>query len=811
MAQQPSIDTDRLLTTWLERDAGLRPPDDLLERVLSHTAATRRRPGWSIPRRWIPAPVVARARSPRPLPDLVGSPTPGTASVVVVRALLLVAAVGALVVAAVLLRPSPGPVQPMGRFEHAASMPAAMGWLLRPGIAVLDDGRVLVAGGGQEIAQSAVYDPTTDTWSDPIPMAAMHPGATATRLLDGRILVAGGRDGLLGRGLAAASLFDPTTDTFVPTGSMTQARERHTATLLEDGRVLIVGGEDVRDGTVAGLGTAELYDPSTGTFSPTRTLAGPRAGHTATRLEDGSVLVVGGYVPAGDGPSPTLAAAERYDPDSGMFRATGSLGTPRADQAATLLPDGRVLVVGGVTEAGASGRHRGELASAELYDPTSGTFTMSRGSLVTERSFLALTTLPDGTVLVTGGTNGAGEPRTAERYIPAADAFVPAGRAASAHELGAAPLLLDGRVFLPEAGAWPAGGPELYDPDAAAAEVVPVVPQDGISTTPVDAQLRGGHTATLLADGRVLIVGGVGTGGMIPGAEVFDPVTDETAPAGTLALPRWDPVAVRLPEGRVLITGGTGDGPPQPEIWDPATGAFTAPGAALAAALAGHQVLPVDALGPGRLVLIEPGETGRISVLDLSTMAASHPAVACRQPAGGVELTDGRILEACDATGVETAYVYDPVRGTATRTAVVEEQLLRPLRLADGRVLGGNRVEGPGGGGSVRYTTLFDPADGSFAIVPGGADADWTAGVVASLPDGRLLAAGGDEIQSGQLWAVDPSSWSQASLGRLATLRMDPTITVLPDGRALVLGGAYPPPDRTDPLPPGAEIVDPLP
>jgi hypothetical protein len=178
-------------------------------------------------------------------------------------------------------------------------------------------------------------------------MAVGRESHKATLLSDGKVLVAGGTLflNILDRVTATAELYDPATGTFSPTGSMTTPRQDFTATLLPNGKVLVAGGFD---NSGRALATAELYDPASGTFTLTGSMAAPRTGHTATLLPNGKVLVAGGFT------------AELYDPATGTFSFTGGLATARTGHTATLLQSGQVLVIGG---AGSSGI----LASAEIY------------------------------------------------------------------------------------------------------------------------------------------------------------------------------------------------------------------------------------------------------------------------------------------------------------------------------------------------------------------------------------------------------------------------------------------------------------
>jgi Kelch motif/Galactose oxidase, central domain len=343
---------------------------------------------------------------------------------------------------------------------------------------------------------------------------------TATRLADGRVLVAGGYD-VNNLPLASAELYDPTTNTFSPTGSMSAARGLHTATLLSDGRVLIAGGGQASwaPGAPTFLATAELYDPKTGTFSPTGSMSTVRASHTATLLSDGRVLIVGGE----DRVDHAVATAEIYDPKAGTFSSTGSMTTARGFPTATLLADGRVLIVGG--NAGAWSYDGPFLASAEIYNPKSGTFSPT-GSMATPHAWHTATRLADGRVLVAGGEHARTDLTSAEIYNPKTGKFSPTGSMTVGRVYHAAALLSDGRVLVEGGGSDYSGNrflasAELYDP------------KTGIWTaTGSMADQRNLLTATLLTDGRVLVAGGFGAAEPLASAELYNARTGTFSPTG---------------------------------------------------------------------------------------------------------------------------------------------------------------------------------------------------------------------------------------------------------------------------------------
>ena len=267
----------------------------------------------------------------------------------------------------------------------------------------------------------------TGTWSKTGSLATTRWAHTATLLPNGKVLVAGGIEQLLrvrhdgfpqNSYMASAELYDPATGTWSKTGSMATPRYGHTATLLPNGKVLVAGGK--RDTYMA---SAELYDPATGTWSKTGFMAIPRSGNTATLLPNGKVLMIGSNV------------AELYDPATGTWSATGYTGHDQVGYMATLLQSSKVIVMG--------------YDLTELYDPATATWSAT-GSMVHRRVDYTATLLRNGKVLVVGD-------------------FSP-------------------ELYDPATGTWSETGPMLGDL--------------------LEGSNRYLHTATLLADGKVLVAGG---------------------------------------------------------------------------------------------------------------------------------------------------------------------------------------------------------------------------------------------------------------------------------------------------------------
>jgi N-acetylneuraminic acid mutarotase len=239
------------------------------------------------------------------------------------------------------------------------------------------------------------------------------------------------------------------------TGSLNSARNQHTATLLLNGKVLVAGGFN---GNMI-IASAELYDPSSGTWSSVSSLASIRYGHSATLLPSGKVLVAGGGNPY------SLASAELFDPSTNTWSTTGSLNTARNFHTATLMSNGKVLVAGGTYDDGSTS---GYLNSAEIYDPVAGTWSTA-ANLATERYDHTANLLPNGKVLVAGGRNGSGGLASAELYDPATNMWAGTGSLATVHFLHTATSLLNGKVLVASgADSFGNAQPnaEIYDPIA---------------------------------------------------------------------------------------------------------------------------------------------------------------------------------------------------------------------------------------------------------------------------------------------------------------------------------------------------------
>jgi large repetitive protein len=653
---------------------------------------------------------------------------------------------------------------------------------------LLADGRLLILGGtdgsGVPLVSAELYDPKTATFRGTGSMSTPRFRYTATLLNDGRVLVVGGDTGAVSMeatantSLASAELYDPAKGTFVGTGSMSVGRAFHSATLLADGRVLIAGGH----GSLA-MSSTEIFDPATGKFSPGDSMSVARVEQTATLLHDGRVLIAGGM----DGQGMALRSAELFDPTTGAFAPTGAMSTER--QCATLLPDGRVLMTGSP----------GSTTSAEIYEPASGRFAQT-GSMSTPRYVEEAASLADGRVLITGGL------APAELFDPRSGSFVPAQPASAVRVGSAVAALSDGRVLI--AGGGDGNGhvlasAELYDPapETATPPSPGPTPAGAFALSGVmNAPRANASTATLLADGRVLIAGGVDRSGKgLAAAEIFDPRTGEFKVTGSMTMPRGGHTATLLTDGHVLITGGAtipnyGGPPPvalaSAELYDPATGKFSPTGS-----MATQREFHTATLLPDGRVLIAGGLAYQSS---LASAELYDPKTGRFSPTGSMItgrglhsatlLSDGRVLVAggqasCQAgcQGSASAELWDPATGkfSPTGSMTVGREYQTATLLRDGRVL-------LAGGSGLASAELFDPSLGQFSPT-GSMSAVRDMASATLLPNGNVLVAGGAGDASADLF--DPATDRFVPTTFMVSVRFGQTATMLATGQVLIAGG----------------------
>jgi N-acetylneuraminic acid mutarotase len=280
---------------------------------------------------------------------------------------------------------------------------------------------------------------------------------------------------------------------------MANARANFAAVALSNGNVLVIGGRGEPSPISPILGSAELYNPTTAQWSSGGTMISTRLGHTATVLANGKVLVTGGGI---DDLGPNLlitsilASAEIYDPVTNTWSPAASMSEPRYQHTATLLADGKVLVAGGFTSVSSET----PLASAEIYDPD-------------------------------------------------ADTWSPAGSMNAARVGHAAALLSNGKVLV-VSGSADVGSAEIYDPSSNSWTVT------GSMNDP-----RGSFAAVTLTDGTVLVAGGGDAGTVLSSAEIFNPSTGTWTPTLSLVTSRADLTLTLLTDGSVLAAGGAGSVP----------------------------------------------------------------------------------------------------------------------------------------------------------------------------------------------------------------------------------------------------------
>ena len=334
-------------------------------------------------------------------------------------------------------------------------------------------------------------------------MAQARANPQATLLKDGTVLVTGGLNsntqtwgptfpyGIISNTynvLNSTEIYNPTTGIFTSGANMTAQRWGHTQILLQNGKVLIVGGTSggyvlATAGTTP-LNSAEIYDPTIGISTATGSMMVPRSSPTATLLQNGKVLIAGGYG--------TGKLTELYDPATGQFTNAGNMVGIVWVTSATLLSNGKVILTGTTANTGIAST---SVVTPELYDPFAGTFT-AVGNIT--KSTTSATLLPNGKVLLMGQSSSTGASISDDLYDPTTNSFTATGVTSAT---GAALPLPNAKLFT---------GTGIFDPTT------------GLTTTVgahisiyQQAALSNSSTNTLLPNGKVLVTGGAYVSGSI--------------------------------------------------------------------------------------------------------------------------------------------------------------------------------------------------------------------------------------------------------------------------------------------------------
>jgi hypothetical protein len=652
---------------------------------------------------------------------------------------------------------------------------------------VLQNGKVLMTGGqdssGTSTANAEVYDPATGSFNFINVMSIPRKFHTAVLLSNGTVLITGGIDAD-GNFLNTAEIYDPVAGQFTCVGgvsatpplcnpSMSDHRANHTATVLPNGQVLITGGQDAAGTPV---NTAEIFDPPSAQFicvggvSANPPLCNPsmtdnREGHTATSLDDGTVLIVGGK----DSATNIVNTAERFTPASavdaaaGAFKSTGSMSDTRINHTATLLPGGTVLIAGGYDGLDV-------LATAEVYNPASGTFSPTESSstglstMTTPRQNHSATLLGSGQVLLAGGDNNGVILRSGEIYDPPSGVFAAvASQMAQPRESHTATLLNDGLVLI-AGGAAPSLSPlvvneaELFDP----------TPGFFVPSGPM-ATARQYDTASTLFTGPALIAGGQNALGPLATSELYNGTT--FTPGPTMSTPRLFHTATLFPkfistsctceDQFVVLAGGIDNGGlihADADLYDVSLNLML-------------QAVP----GGFTLNTMSHPRLGHTSTVLLVGNMGFY--------AGGMT-SDGSVLNNADIFNPTTG-AFSPSTGTmiSSRVFHTASQLLDgTVLLAGGRDTNGN---------ILNSAELYNPVADTFAAVPNPMTDAREFHTATLLNTGMILIAGGldDNGATATAELYDLTTKTFTAVGRMSVARYFHSATLLPDGEVLIAGG----------------------
>ena len=567
---------------------------------------------------------------------------------------------------------------------------------------------------------------------------------------------------------------------FAQTSDLVTDRAGHAATLLPSGLVLVTGGVDA---TGKAQASAELYNPATHTSAKTGGMMNAREHHTSTLLGDGTVLITGG-----DQEGNALSTAEIYDPKTQKFALTAQMHRTHTDHTATLLNNGNVLIVGG--------------AVAEIYNiGTTPKFTETLGAPVVPRKNQAavLLTDPSGDVLITGGYNGNQAQDTAELYSPGPQTFVQLKSVMTIpRALHSATRLSNGTVVITGgfSGTSPHAQVDFYDP------ATKTFSAGGNMLFP-----RASHRQVLLSNGEILIIGGTTfEGGILSTNELYNPSNQQSITQGSLTINRAGHTATLLPDGNTYVAGGITGGLTQnsAEIINPATSGFS-----LTNPMNFPRALHTDTLLPNGMVLLTGGgneavfeSTAEIFNPSNNTFTQVGSMLAARESHTATLLQSGTdVLIAggkSDSGDLAEAELYNVASMTFSATGSMNEgRSLDPaVLLTNGDVL---VIGGRHGGRELNTAELYNPTSRTFTFTTGTLNKKRKRMPATLLTTGSVLVPGGEVLNNGTGGSTGRSTvtaevFDHANqlftvVGHMHQDREDNASIMLTNGTVLVTGG----------------------
>ncbi|WP_413582326.1 Kelch repeat-containing protein [Bdellovibrio sp. HCB288] len=668
----------------------------------------------------------------------------------------------------------------------------------------LTDGRILVVGGTYQNSPSdsqtsvEFFNTITLRWSSAPSLTEARSHHTATLLSNGKVLVVGGRSNLTFR--ATAELYDPATNSWSSANSMSVARASHTATLLQDGRVLVVGGQT---GNVTYTATLEIYDPATNSWSAAGSLPVARARHAAVLFPNGKVLIVGGSNPG------LLTDTETIIPNTPpalpSFEAIKTnIGAGRNDLTATLLKDGRAVVIGGMGAISPS-------AAVGIIDPANPGALIPATSLPTAR-FGHTATLVNGILVVTGGfLDASGGTALDDSLI-----YTPNATLGTWSSLG---TLKNGVRGLHTANI---SGDYLVLLNGITGTTSPVTMAEKIDMSKFTWRRQGNlikdralHVTALLPNGKVLVAGGLSqtssTNTPLDSTEIFDPATGLWSAGPALPSPRLFSQATVLTDGRVLVAGGL-DGAfaktATTAIYNPASNSWST-GPSIAIPRVGHSS---HLLPNGKVIIIggaahptTSAPTEKTEIFDPATNQWTYgpDLPTAVSEFSSVTLSDNTILilgglTTAAATSITTVQAYNPSTNSFTTKA--------PMTLgryqAAAAVLPSGNVLLTGGwastGSMTATTEIYNVTANTWSAGPS-LSANRRAHGAISLPSGKILVTSGVTnltfpsipAKTSEIYDQATNSWSMDPIAIEAGHSLG-TLLKLPDGKILIAGGGDP-------------------